>query len=615
MNEPNSFTYDDFADGTAPYEYVYQFEEDRFRRGREMDKMSKIAMKVRFTRFQSSYKDYVKKIKESAGIFYADSCTQFEDQPLELDCGQWRADDMGISIDGKYGEVFACNHPILPVERLVNIDTGIEKLRLAYRKGKRWRYIIADKKTLANSRSIIDLADMGVAVNSENSKYLVQYLYDLEHLNYDKIPELSSVARLGWIDGQGFSPYVGNLIFDGDESFRSFFRSVREGGSYDGWLSLAREIRVEGSVPARMVLAASFASALVSRVDALSFFVHLWGSESGTGKTVALMLAASVWANPEKGQFWRTFNGTAVGQELSAGFVNSMPLILDEFQMFKNKKDFEQIVYMLAEGVGKTRATKVGGLQRVPTWCNCILTSGEMPITNFMTGAGAFNRIVEIECTEKIFPDPVGRVLPAIRTNYGFAGKRFVERLQDPENIKMAKAYFESFCKEINGTFATEKQAMAGSIILAADALATEWIFQDGNALKTTDISQHLQTKSDVDINGRAYDYICECIASNSNRFGATDNNGEIWGKLTTGEATIIRKIFDRICEEGGYSSRAVLSWLARKGMIETTFESKKGKSLPTKVVKINGTCVRCVVLRMPLSDVFEGMEGADLPF
>lgn len=573
--------------------------------------MCKIAAAVKFKGFKKAYGEYIIKLKRQSGAVYADSVTQFEGQPLELNCGQWQADDMGVSIIGRYGEdAYACTHPILPVERLVNIDTGVEKLRLAYRKGKQWRYVIADKKTLASNRSIIDLADVGIAVNSENSKRLVQYLADVENLNYDIIPEKSSAARLGWIEGEGFSPYVDGLIFDGDESFRSFFRSVHTAGSADSWMELACEIRAGDSVPARLVLAASFASALVSRVDALSFFVHLWGSESGTGKTVALMLAASVWANPEKGQFWHTFNGTAVGQELSAGFVNSLPLILDEFQMLKNKKDFESIVYMLAEGIGRTRGAKLGGLQKVPTWCNCILTSGEMPITSFMTGAGAYNRIVEIECTEKLFANPIGRVLPVIRKNYGFAGRLFVEQLQQSENLERAKNLYTAFSRQITDSDTTDKQAMAGAILLTADKLADEWIFHDGRALDVCNINPYLQTRSEVDINERAYNYICEYIIANSNRFREDSDVGEVWGRFENNRVYIIRHIFGNICEEGGYSPRAVLSWMARKGIIETTIEPGSGKVVPTKVVKINGACVRQVVMNLlPDSDFSNDLD------
>ena len=142
---------------------------------------------------------------------------------------------------------------------------------------------------------------------------------------------------------------------------------------------------------------------------------------------------------------------------------------------------------------------------------------------------------------------------------------------------------------------------MAGAVLLTADTLATEWIFQDGKALTIEDISDYLQTKTEVDINERAYNYICETIAANSNRFNPANENGEIWGKIVDDQAYIIRSVFERICSDGGYSSRAVLSWLIRKNLVETS--QQNGKVIPTKQVKINGGNVRCVILQMAQSE------------
>lgn len=597
------FTRDDFLSTSTPYEFCYKFKDDSFTLKRVLESVSQNALKCGVRSFKSIYKDYVAAQQKASGIIQADSVTQFENQPMELSCGQWLADDAGITCVGQYGaEVEALNHPLLPVMRLVNVDNGVEKLRLAYRKGKQWRYIIADKKTLASKTSILDLANVGIAVNSENANYLVRYLYDVESLNYAAIPEKNSVSRLGWIGDGDFSPYVEDLVYDGNQSFGRFFQSVRQEGGFDTWLELARRVR-KGGIPARIILAAAFASPLVSRVEALSFFVHLWGSESGVGKTVGLMFAASVWANPQAGDYIHTFNGTQVSLELSAGFVNSLPLILDEFQMLKDKRGFEGIVYMLSEGVGKTRGNKQGGLNDTPTWRNCILTSGEMPITNFMAGAGAFNRILEIECTEKLFEDTLG-TLAVIRGNYGHAGKEFVRRLQEEGAAERAKALYLDYYQKITSSDTTEKQAMAGAVLLAADRLATEWIFGDGQELTAEDLSPYLHTKTDVDMGERAYDYICETVAANAAKFNPSLENTEHWGKLSPdgGTAYIINRFFDQICEEGGFSSKAVLSWLARKRLIEYS-QNGKGRLVSSKATRVKEGVVRCVVLTLKAQD------------
>lgn len=598
------YTQSDFLETTKPYEFLHQFNDDKFIQQQLMGKIATNAQGVKVRNFKALFKDYEKTLIKIGGGITDVNVTRFDEQEFELKCGAWIADDGGVSILMRgEGEVFACPHPIMPVMRLVNIDSNIEKLKIAYRKGKFWRSVIADKRTLASANSIVSLADNGIAVTSENSRLLVKYISELENTNYDLIPEKSSVSRLGWIDGEGFSPYVDGLVFDGEECFNSFFTSVSKKGSFDKWVNIAKEAR-KGDIPVRMILASSFASILVKKVEALSFFVHIWGSEAGIGKTVGLMFAASVWANPEMGKFIHTFNGTAVSQELSAGFVNSLPLILDEFQVLKDKKTFEQSVYMLAEGVGKGRGSKGGGVQRMQTWKNCILTNGEMPITNFMTGAGAFNRIVEIECEKKLFDNPQA-ILAIIRNNYGHAGKMFVEILQEDENMAYAQSLYEIYYNEIIKSETTDKQAMAGALLLTADRLATEWLFKDNRSLAFKDIAEHLQTKNEVDINERAYNFICETVASNINRFNEKVENAEIWGKLDSDNSKvfIIRNIFEKICDNGGYSSRAILSWLIRKELVEVAIEAKSNKKIPTVQKKISGNNVRCVCLELKHSD------------
>lgn len=597
------FTLEDFLNTTEPYEFVYSFKEDSFRLNQTLEKVSKNAKDEGFQAFKKTYESYVRTLNQKAGLVIADSTTQFEGQELELDCGQWRADEFGVSIVTSYGaEEFACVHPILPVLRLVNIDTGVEKLKIAYRKGKQWRYVIADKKTLASNNSIISLAEVGIAVNSENAKFLVKYLHDVENRNYDFIPEKNSVGRLGWIDGTGFSPYVEDLVFDGDANYRTFFESVKEQGNYDTWLYTAKEAR-GGSITARLILAGSFASALVKPLGGLPFFIHLWGGTEA-GKTVGLMLAASVWANPEIGRYIHTFNSTAVGREKAAAFVNSMPLILDELQISKEKKEFDKDIYLLSEGVGKTRGNKTGGVDQTPTWNNCILTNGEMPITSSASGGGAVNRIIEVECTQRLFADP-RETAYAVKKNYGFAGKIFVEMLQKEKNMEQAEELFKEYYQTLSENDTTEKQAMAAAMVLTADRLATDWIFQDEKALTPDEIKAFLQTKAAVSVNQRGYEYLCEYVVQNANHFQGESDTIEVWGKLDDGQVFIVRREFDRICTEAGYNPKALLSWLRDNGKIELP---AKGFA---KTCRINKVPCHCIVVF--LTDDSEMIDSGEL--
>ena len=107
--------------------------------------------------------------------------------------------------------------------------------------------------------------------------------------------------------------------------------------------------------------------------------------------------------------------------------------LLEACLLYTSDKD----IMLLAEGAGRTRGTKSGGIDKTPTWSNCIITSGEMPITTASSGGGAVNRIVEIECKERLFSDP-RHVADTVKRNYGFAGRRFVEALQQDGAVEAA---------------------------------------------------------------------------------------------------------------------------------------------------------------------------------
>ena len=535
--------------------------------------------------FVTKWNAFLQEKRKSEGMD-VENVTMFDGQPEELYSGEYNCDDSGVTyIDYAGREVIVCRHPIMPVQRLVNIDTGEVKLEIAFKRGYRWRFQVFDKSVLASSNKIVELAKVGIAVDSESSKELVRYLTFLEAENYDSIPETSSVGRLGWIPDYGFSPYVEDLKYDGDISYKHMFDSVQPNGDFQKWIDLTRDIRLHGHI-SKIVLASAFASVLVEPLGGLPFFTHVWGGTEA-GKTVGLMLAASVWANPSLGSYIHTFNSTAVGQEMMAGFCNSLPLCLDELQCIKDRKDFDKTIYMLTEGIGKGRGAKAGGLQRIQTWKNCMITTGEQPITTGASGGGAVNRIIEIDCKdEKLFKDPQ-TVADTVRRHYGYAGRVFIEHLT--ENMDEAKDVYKRFYGVLSSGSSTEKQAMAGSMILTADYLADKWIFKDGNTISVEELKQYLTDKVDVDANARAAEWIEDFVASNQDRFDPESDRTEKWGVIRDGYICIIKSVFDREMANEGLNASAFLSWAKRKGILDTDRNRTTKKKL---IGKLHPWCV-----------------------
>jgi hypothetical protein len=615
---PFAYKKEDF-DTSEPYKNLMDID-DPFERRIQEKELKKYAADLGISEFSSLLKAYRESIDpRKQAHLHEVRATRFSSQPLELDSGDWDANDFGISKDTQEGIIYACPNPITITRRIVDIDTGEEKLELAYTKGdKKWRRRIFSKSVTSNSRKIVELAECGIAVTSETAKYLVNYLFQLENLNLDIIPEIQSISRLGMIKDVGFSPYVDGIVFGGDDSLKNAYSAIGTKGNRDDWIKLMQGLR-STSVELRILLAASFASVLVSPLNINPFFVHIWSGESGSGKTVALMVAASVWGDPHwQGQAYiQTFNATQVGLERSAAFFNHLPYMIDELQLLKDphgRNKFD-IVYLLSEGRGRTRGNKLGGIDLTPTWANCIITTGETPLTTDSSGAGAINRVISIECSPE---HPIitngNELVSLLYKSYGFAGKEFVNMLYADDgglNIQIAQDIYNKFFKELSEGESTEKQAMAASAVLTGDALATKWIFHDEQALTAKDISKFLATKDEVNVGERGYHFICDWVAQNANKMReqTSDDRGEIYGIIEGNVAYIIASVFDNACRDGGFDPRPLRSWMLKKKLLA----AQSGKNRSTFVRKINGLSTRCVAVTLESEDKITAAD--DIPF
>ena len=597
-------------DGTAPYDYIYKFAANAFQMMQVYNVVAAQAKEVGVKNFAKMFESY-KRVQRGSGynLDIEQAATNFADQPMELRCGRYTCDAGGVSCEDKGGyHTLVCSHPLMPVKRMENIDTGEQKVEIAFSRGGVWRYNVVDRTVLSSANKIVDLSRYGMDITTESARDVVKYLATIDALNYDKIGEVRSVGRLGWVGDHLFSPYVPDLRYDGDAGYAATYKAVHPQGTLEGWLEAARHGR-ESSVITRVMLAAAFASVLVEPCDALPFVVHAWGG-TGAGKTVGLMLAASVWADPTAGAYYKTFNSTGVGQEMTAGFLNSLPLCLDELQVIKDKKDFDQTIYTLCEGVGRSRGAKAGGLQRMQTWRNAIITTGEMPITNSDSGGGAVNRVINMDCQdEKLFADPRWAV-SVMRKNYGHAGRAFVEHLTGGA-MDRAKELQKEYYAKLTEQDSTEKQALSASLLLAADTIATELLFQDDLALTVEDLAPMLVTRAEADVNARCYEWLTGFIAVNSNRFDeSADNKGEVWGKIEGDTCYFVATKFEQIMREYGYSSSSFLSWCSRVGKIRRQ-DGKNYKS----VVRIRKNNTRCLLICMPPDGFAEVDDDEDFPF
>jgi len=589
----SGYTSVDFLESSEPYDLLYSLRSDKFRMAQCRELLKRQAAAVGVRGFNGLWQSFLE-TKNAREVVPLDQVTEFTGQPLELFCGGYCCDDNGVTIPDRYGDdQVVCLHPIMPVRRLINTETGAQRMEIAYCQGGAWRSMVVDKITIANAQSIISLAGHGVCVNSENARALSSYLMQVEQLNEDVIPVENCVSHMGWTEDGLFAPYDPQLGFDADQGFGRLRKSIRQAGSYDEWLRAMGDLRSRGG-PGRFFLAASFASVLVGPLGVLPFFLHAYGG-SEFGKTVGLMAAASVWGDPNLGEFVTTFDATQVGMERIAGFLYSLPMCIDELQIKESlgERDFDKIIYHLGEGVGRARSTRDGGLQERGKWRNCIISTGERPITNTGSKGGAINRSVEIEIAERLHPDLPG-LANTLKANFGHAGPAFVELLRQG-GMDLVRIQYEAFYERLKKSPATDKQAAAGALLMAADALASNAIFRDGNCLDFPDLLRILSTKADVDVNAKALAFIRELPSRYPARFEVNKFNewtGERWGKVQDGFIFILRGAFNDILTDAGFNVTTFLSWADRQGLLLTAAGRRD------KTVRSGGKVERFIVIR-----------------
>ena len=566
-----------------------------------------LGVKQAFDDLVKAYKRVEKSMrKEKVTRSLLENWTNFTGPYDNMVCGAWIAEDKGISTFNKdySNEVLACYHPILPIKRMKNLETGEEQLRIAYKRNRSWREITVPKDIVSSASKIVALSKLGVAVTSENAKLLVKYLSDVENLNENDIPVQMSSSKLGWI-GDGFIPYDSDIVFDGDIQFKQVFDSISPYGNKNAWMDYVKKLRKTGRIEIKFLLAASFASVLVGKIGALPFIVDLWGETEG-GKTVALMLAASVWANPSDSQYIGDFKTTDVALETKCNLLNNLPLMLDDSSKVsaRIRDNFEGIVYDLCSGKGKSRSNKELGIRRENNWKNVIICNGERPLSSYVGQGGAINRILEVECSDHIFPDPQEAV-EIFKKNYGHAGKQFVNIIKKMGAEELRKIQRE-IQKEVYQEDKMQKQSISLSIVLTADRIITDYLFHDGEYIELNAAKEVLIDHHELSEHERCYNYLLDKINMNNQRFD-DDTKVEKWGFLEESYAVIYCQAFKELCNQGGFSDKSFLSWADKNGLIQTS-----GGRM-TKLKKINGKPVRCVFLKLNQYEDENGFESIDL--
>ena len=208
---------------------------------------------------------------------------------------------------------------------------------------------------------------------------------------------------------------------DGSETER-ILDALRKQGDEAVWMAAAAKVR---AFPfARAMLAASFASPLLEKLQHRNIYIHFW-CDSRSGKTGTLKYSISVWGNPRV--LVSKYYSTIVGMERFSGTLKHLPFALDELQTLNQKRmTVNDVVYTIGNGAGKARGCVGSGIQHVEEWNNCIISTGEQPMSSDSSMDGVNTRLMELNAVPVPDEGLAQELHRVSERNYGFAGEKFI---------------------------------------------------------------------------------------------------------------------------------------------------------------------------------------------
>jgi hypothetical protein len=543
-------------------------------------------------------------------------------------------------------------NPLFISELSHNRITGLHYVTLTWKADGKWHDMQVERYMIATKSNIVALSNYNIPVTSLNANNLIEYLHEYEQTNSNDIPKALVESRLGWTDDMsGFlwghsyltepsTPQASGrpsvVRFKGaDQGDEQFAAGFTRKGDFSTWTSLVNELLDYPDVA--FALYTSLATPLLPILGVDNFTLELC-APSSSGKTTALMLAASAWGNPSfnAGSFVNTWNGTDNRIGRVAALLNGLPLFLDETKLarMQNKKSkfgsdlVTDTIYMIASGLDKGRAT-IHGSDRVQPFRTILFSTGESPSLDLSSDGGSRGRIIDLWGNPFLKTDSeskavVNKIKWTITDHYGHAGPCLVQFILDHRDqwSLWKKAYEEANMMLTQFEDMTPIEMRLGEYFAAiATAIpiihaAIPGLRRDKPVLKLLESvwGRARYEASSADIGLQAVQYVDDWIMNNPSRIYSPtlayqnipwsgysfdaywDNQGnDDWAFIG-----FSRQCLDEILRKNGLKTNEVVRLWKSKGWLVTDGSSKgyqrqvpiPGTLNGTKMMKLNLYCI-----------------------
>ncbi|WML43115.1 DUF927 domain-containing protein [Neobacillus sp. PS3-40] len=311
------------------------------------------------------------------------------------------------------------------IKELSNLERNSIYFEIAWRDRTVEKREFVPASTLSTKSELIKLSDNGFPVNDLNSRDLIHY-FD-QYLTTNKLEQVYMVERLGQIKDVFIHPLKTNgiIVVPNDFGDKQLLEGFEVKGTVDSWIqNVFNEIKQHPKT--LLVVLGAFTSVVLNDLKLPPFIIDIFGPTS-EGKTTAMQVSRSVWGNENLLNEW---NLTHVAVERKAGFLNSFPLYLDDTRKAADEGDLKTIVYQFSGGRAKGRGS-LKGSQLETTWRNILISSGEVPLTEYAKRAGGVAaRIIPLFDSpfEGVDHEYFTKLYKSLNENYGAIGLEFLNK-------------------------------------------------------------------------------------------------------------------------------------------------------------------------------------------
>lgn len=289
------------------------------------------------------------------------------------------------------------SRPIWPSAMGRDLATGEDWMKVSWYDARgvrmdRWRSaaIVTDTDELGK------LSRQGAPVSKMRMMKLTGWLADATNLLEDDRKNERVTSRLGWVvDGEDR-----RLILPGSDPSITFTGDVWETrGTVEGWAEGVRLLLQlgEAGYPALAALGLCASSPMVRLIGKRNPILGLT-CDSSKGKTTIAKYALSVWGDPDELVIAADMS-TAKGVQAKSLRYSDLPLLLDELQRRLSENDKKgrdavaDMIYLLANGVERTRANREGGVVGGGHRYGAALYASEVPLLDALPSGAQFRSI------------------------------------------------------------------------------------------------------------------------------------------------------------------------------------------------------------------------------